>query len=89
MAKKHIHILNIILGALFIGFTLFLAWAVLAFAPEENVGVVMIPIAVIAVWVTVYLIQVKYNTFKCVMVTLPIELIIFFLIITQTSSIVT
>ncbi|MCP3032757.1 hypothetical protein LF817_15640 [Halobacillus sp. A1] len=87
MAKKYIHTINLIVGVVAVGFSLFLAWAVSAFAPEENAGVIFIPILVTAVWVIGYILQIKFNTLKNVLITVPVEVIIFYLIITQTSSV--
>ncbi|AKG05822.1 hypothetical protein AAV35_013870 (plasmid) [Salimicrobium jeotgali] len=88
MAKKYIHTINIIIGVLAVGFSLFLTWAVSAFAPEENAGVIFIPILVTAVWFIGYMLQIKYNTLKNVLITLPVEAIVIYLIITQISSII-
>lgn len=88
MANKYIHTINIIIGVLAIGFSVFLAWALAAFAPEENATVIFIPILVTAVWGIGYMIQIKYNTLKNVLIMVPVEAIIFYLIITQTSSVI-
>lgn len=88
MANKYIHTINIIIGVLAIGFSVFLAWALAAFAPEENATVIFIPILVTTVWGIGYMIQIKYNTLKNVLIMVPVEAIIFYLIITQTSSVI-
>ncbi|WP_281657790.1 hypothetical protein [Halobacillus sp. Cin3] len=88
MANKYIHTINIIIGVLVLGFSVFLAWAVAAFAPEENAAVIFIPILVTAVWGVGYLVQLKYNSLKNVMIMVPIEAIIFYLIITKTTSLI-
>lgn len=86
MANKYIHMINIIIGVLAVGFSVFLAWAVAAFASEENAAVILIPILVTAVWGIGYLVQLKDHTLKNVLIMVPVEAIIFYLIITKTSS---
>ncbi|GAA0504543.1 hypothetical protein GCM10008986_35120 [Salinibacillus aidingensis] len=83
MSTKTIHIINILLGIISIGFSLFFTWGILAFSSGELEGVYVFPISVMVVWLITYLLQIKLKTVKSFVILLFIELILFYLFLTH------
>lgn len=81
MNKTVIHLFNILIGILSIGYGLFFSWGVLAFGPEGNMLVIIgFPLAITIIWSTIYYLQMKYQTVKSFLFLLLIEVVLFILV---------
>lgn len=81
MNKKIIHIINVLIGVLSIGFSLFFTWGVLGFGPEGNMLIIIFPLAVIAIWAIIYYLQIKFQSIKTFVILLLVELILLFSVV--------
>lgn len=73
MNKTIIHIINILIGVVSVGLSLFFTWGVLAFGPEGNMLIIALPLVVILIWIIVYILQMKLYSIKVFIVLLLIE----------------
>lgn len=80
MNKTAIHVINILIGVITIGLSLFFTWGVLAFGPDGNMLILTLPLVVILVWSAVYYLQVKFNSIKTFILLLVVELMLLFIV---------
>ncbi len=80
MNKYIIHTVNIVIGILTIGFSLFLTWGVLAFGPEGNTLIIALPLVVMAIWLMIYKLQIKYQTAISFISLLLLEFLLLYLV---------
>ncbi|GAE32986.1 hypothetical protein [Halalkalibacter hemicellulosilyticus] len=81
MNKVANHVINILLGVITIGFSLFFTWGVMAFGPEGNMIMLALPFVVSLIWSVVYYLQVKFNSVKNFILLLFVELTLFYIIL--------
>ncbi|WP_077324135.1 hypothetical protein [Virgibacillus siamensis] len=87
MNKKTIHRVNVILGVLFFGFSLFLAWFGLVLVPVmDTTSGIIIPVTILSIWLIAYYLQIKFRTSVAFLFSVTIELVVLAIIIMQVSQ---
>ncbi|WP_018665134.1 hypothetical protein [Heyndrickxia acidiproducens] len=86
MERMTIHITNLIIGVIITAIGCFMAWVVLAFAPEGNdAGLLMLP-SLLLVWLIIYIGQIIFPKIWIFILTLCIEFVLFYMIVFHSAS---